>query len=429
MPDDFKLDRHDFDDCFAGAPDPVPVTADLARGRAGLRRRRAIVGGSVAAAIAVVLVAVPLVNSRATGPVFDPAASPSARVTDCVPATIKITEAITDPARRPIVDATDLPAVENGKRVLLHAVAANGERLIEIGRDELTAGGLGQLYIEDPKTGGRTPIPRTNDGPASPGMGSAVSVGALDQGFAAWIETEDSAWSIKTFDRSTGEVSTVVDSTKPSEATYQHVPDNYPDQVTLRDGSLFWTESLIDPRRPDELKVNIYQRELGGSSPTRIAVAGGRDPVITDGWLYYWDFGDQAEGYAVLRRPLGGGRPETVHADPTRIAQELSAFGDVVAWIEGDAMVVYRGSTRIARVIAPEGGRIDSVEAGDGAIAIKVGGQDRDQELLLDLRQGCSLHRLDAQTGGQAMMTGSTVAWMVDDPKSDRPGWTIGRLR
>ncbi|MFC7623905.1 hypothetical protein [Microlunatus sp. GCM10028923] len=451
MNDDPQLRREDFDDCFAGEPPTVSADGDLTRGRHLLRRRRRMAGGVVAGIVAVVVLAVPLLTSLTfpPGPV-DPAVPTTVRPTaptpgptqstgqegTCTGQTIKIADAITDPARRPVTDAKKVPATdENGDENLMITVGPTGEVLLEEGRrdsseNDVTTLRPGQLKIWDPETGKRTTV----RGPDDLHADTQTTYAAMDEKFVVWVETPDTTvgtttWELYAYDRATKKISKVADSTQtPSHGVGK--PEAIP---VLWNGTVFWPEARENPDGGDPL-INIYRRDLASGGKTRVAVRNAMGPAATDGWLYFVDYqpGDKKKR-GVHRTSLTGDRTELVHQDAKQEPSYPAATGEISAWSVGPELVVYRGTTLIARLVAPKGDRVTDVTAGDGTIGFISGnGGEGDPEwnYLLDLRTGCSLHRLsDNDELAAVIATGRTVAWAGPDAEGNRYTWTVGRLR
>ncbi|GAB3769505.1 hypothetical protein [Microlunatus parietis] len=444
MSDDLQLNRDDFEDCFAGQPEPVSPAEDLARGQRRLRRQRRLVGGAVGIVVAILAIAVPVVTSQAGRPSFDPAVPPSAvpstaptsaaRVRACTPGMISIADAVTDPAQRPVADPKLRPAEEDGQRVRVLAVAPNGEVLLEVGYQPGAANvdpneptkhpQPGRLYVEDPDTGQRTEIRGTDD--LHPRR--ATLSAAFDESFVAWIEQGDqtTGWEIYAFDRSTKKISRVARSTSdPTDF------DPAPHEVRLWNGSAYWAElrGEADPNPG----TNIYGRRLASREPVRLVAENAISPVITEGWLYYRPYSGEDRGFR--RTSLTGGKTEPVHQGAG--GGGLTAFGDLTAWIDDAEVVVYRGSTLIARILPGKGQTPASVVAGDDVLAIVTRDTVRTREntirlgLLLDLRGGCRLHQLtDLPERAAVQLAGRTVGWTVQDPdRDDGTAWYSGRLR
>lgn len=451
MSDDLQLNRDDFEDCFAGQPAPVSPDDDLARGQRQLRRRRRLVGGAVGIAVALLVIAVPFVTSQATRTTFDPALPPSAvppssapppttppstaPPATCAPARISIADAVTDPAQRPVADPKLRPAEEAGEAVRVLAVAPNGEVLLEVGYQAGSGNANpngatkdpqpGRLYVEDPATGARTEIRGTDD--LQPR--SMTVVASLDENFVAWVEMSatTTGWEIHAFDRSTNRISRVARSSGSTDR------DPTPHQLRIWNGSAYWAE-LRGESDPNP-GYNVYGRTLAGDEPVRLVAENAVDPVITEGWLYYQPYSFSSDDHGFFRTSLTGGQTEAVHQGAR--GGGLTAFADLTAWIDGSEVVVYRGTTLIARVVPGQGQTPSSVVAGEDVIAIVTRDTVRTREnsirlgLLLDLRGGCRLHQLtDLPERAAVHLAGRTVGWTVQDPdRDDATAWYTGRLR
>ncbi len=442
-PNDPQLRRDDFDDCFADQPAPVSPDGDLARGQFHLRRRRRVIGGAVAAAVAIVIIAVPFVSSQATGPIFDPAQTPTAvpptQSATCAPATIKIADAITDPANRPISEIKTVPDVIAGEKIKLQALSTTGEMLIEVGgRTEGDQGGAiyhaGQLYIENIATGDRTVVRDNDNLPQNLNTYPA----ALDQNYAVWIEEhsdDDSQdWVMRAFNRSTGETTTIIDS-----ASTPDEDDFAPDDVSLWNGSLFWVAAEDSPDGKST-KSRIYERRLDAEGAAQVLVEDAGNLVTTEGWLYYVRWVDGIEGSALYRMSLTDRKAELIHRDERGERNgEVTAFGAVSAWPVGKELVVYRDATLIARLTPRQGHEVRDPVAVNGAIVFSSGeGEDSPgmlddpKGLVLDLQAGCQLYQLapEVTVGDTFLAAGQYVAWAVSTPAQDGTrDWHIGRLR
>lgn len=441
MSDDLQLNRDDFEDCFAGQPAPVSPDGDLARGQRLLRRRRRMVGGAVGIAVAILVIAVPFVTSQATRPTFDPAVPPStappstAPPAACSPATISIADAVTDPAQRPVVDAKLRPAEEAGQSVRVLGVAPNGEVLLEVGYEAGSANvnpnqtpsypSPGRLYVEDPDTGQRTEVRGADD--LHPRTTTLFA--SLDESFVVWVEmgAATTGWEIYAFDRSTNKISRVAGSSGSTDR------DPAPSRVQIWNGSVYWAE-LRGDADPNP-GYNIYGRKLASAEPVRLVAENAIDPVVTEGWLYYQRYSVGPDGQAFFRTSLTGQPTEAVHEGAS--GGGLTAFGDLTAWIDDSEVVVYRGTTLIARVVPGKDQTPSSIAAGDGVIAIVSRDTTRTREnsirlgLLLDLRDGCRLHQLtDLPERAAVQLAGRTVGWTAQDPsRDDATAWYTGRLR
>lgn len=455
MNDDPQLRREDFADCFAGEPASPSAAGDVVRGRDLLRRRRRTAGGVVAGIVAIVVLAVPLLTSLTFAPApIDPAVPTTVRPTaptpgptqsSAVPGTctnqmIKIADAITDPAKRPLADLKPVPDKDkDGKDVLMITVGATGEVLLEEGRNDTSENDVttlrpGRLVLWDPATGKRTTIRGEDD----LHQGTQTSYAEVDRDYVVWLEDPDthigtSTWKIYVFDRRTGKISKVASS---PENPGSLPPDPQP---RLYNGSLYWQVRRNPEEQGPPKVVDIYTRKLDLREPARRLVANAAQPVPTDGWLYYekYDF-DQYEDagspqhYAVYRTSYDGRTTELVHEADRRDAFSLSAVGEYSAWSEGTDLLVYRGATLVARLVPPRGRETSEVTMGDGMIGFvsATPGGDSASNYLLDLRTGCSLHRLsDAHDGGVVIATGRTVVWSGLGPDNSRYTWTVGRLR
>ncbi|GAB3769497.1 hypothetical protein [Microlunatus parietis] len=434
---DPQLRREDFDDCFTGEPPSPSAAGDVVRGRHLLRRRRRTAGGVVAGIVAVVVLAVPLLTSQTFGPGrFDPAETPTAVPTAtimpsaCTPETISVKNAINAPDQRPIEQIELQPSEENGEQVMVLAVAATGEMLLEVGRDATSKNDVvelspGRLYIEDPVTGQRTPVRGDDDLIPK----TQTFFAAFDERFVIWIDTPDttvnsSAWNMYAFDRVTGKISKVAGSdTAPDE-------DLAPHRATLWNGTVYWYE-VRDTSGNQPVQFNIYSRKLDSGEPTRLLVENVHDPVAGDGWLYYQAYTTDPEaGYTIYRMSLADGKSEIFHRETDKSGAGLAAAGDLVAWVEGEDVLVYRGTTRIARVDG-KGVRPGDLSVGDNMIGFVTGDNGANDDMLLDLRNGCRLHHLAKAEGmASVRIAGRTIAWSVPDPdQPDHRADYIGRLR
>ncbi len=199
-------------------------------------------------------------------------------------------------------------------------------------------------------------------------------------------------------------------------------------------GWVYWAEGRTNPVLGKPWLADIYGRELGSTAPARLIVENAYQATATDDWLYYQDWdrekGD-VPGYAIHRRSLTDGRTELVHRDPKRDGGAfLAANGDVAAWTtSNDELLVYRDSTRIARVTAKQDHSTAWVTAGPDMIGFTTGDGAATNDLLLDLRDGCRLHRLAKAPGLAGVeLAGGTIAWTVPDPKTGAAAWHYGRL-
>lgn len=444
MNDDPQLRREDFDDCFAGEPPSVSADGDLTRGRHLVRRRRRTAGVVVAGVVAVVVLAVPLLTSQTFAPApVDPAVPTTAQPTapgptqgttapsTCTGQPIRIADAVTDSTERLVVDPKAVPATdEDGKDTLVLTVGRTGEALLEEGRRDSAEGELspGQLTIWDPQTGKRTTVRGEDD--LHPGTQTIHA--ALDENFAVWTETPDtsvgtSTWEIYAFDRKTEKISKVADSSQtPAHGTMK--PEPIP---VLWNDTVFWPEARQNPADGDPL-INIYRRDLADGGKTRVAVPNAMGPAATDGWLYYVEYRPGSkEGRGVNRTSLTGDRTELVHRNAEEAPSYPAASGEISAWTVGRELVVYRGTTLIARLVPPKGDEVSQVTAGDGVIGFISGnGGEAEWNYLLDLRSGCTLYRLsDNDELAGVIATGRTVAWAGPSPDGDRYTWQVGRLR
>lgn len=303
-----------------------------------------------------------------------------------------------DADQRPVAEAKLRPAEEAGELVRVLGVAPNGEVLLEVGYENGAANidpnqvpkdpSPGRLYIEDPATGNRTEV--RGDGDLHPRTMTLYA--ALDQNLVAWVEHGDTAtgWEIHAFDRSTKKISRVTGSTDGSEM------DPPPDEVRIWNGSVYWSE-LRGNSDPNPGR-HVYGRKLASAEPVRLVAENADEPTITDGWLYYQPYSPGSDDHGFFRTSLTGGQTEALHQGAG--GGGLTAFGDLTAWIDGSEVVVYRGTSPIARVVPGKGQTPASVVAGDGVIAIISRDTVRKSEnsirlgLLLDVRDGCRLHQL-----------------------------------
>lgn len=452
MSDDLQLNRDDFEDCFADAPQPVSVADDLARGQHHLRRRRRMAGGAVAGVVAVVVLAVPLLTSLTfpPGPI-DPAVpttvgptAPSPGPTQttapagtCTGQTIKIVDAITDPAKRPVVDVKPVPTKDkDGKATQLVTIGATGEVLLEEGsndtsENEGTTRRPGRLVLWDPATGKRTTV----RGPKDLHEGTLTFHAVFDRDYVVWVETPDtsietSTWKMYAFDRRTGKISEV------ATAPRREVPAGIPPEFVPRlwNGSVYWEVARDDAKLGAPKVVDIYTRKLDLREPARRIVGNAVQPTPTDGWLYYeqYDRDRTDDKYAVYRMSFDGATTELVHLGDGETTFDLSADGDVAAWDDGQGIVVYRGTTLVARLVPLQGHTAGGVTMGDGTIGFDTvnSGGEKPSSYLLDLRAGCSLYQLnDGDYGATTIAAGGTVAWGGPDPDGSHHTWTVGRLR
>jgi hypothetical protein len=318
--------------------------------------------------------------------------APTPQPTGCTPATIAESAAITDPAQRPIVGDKYRPSRDNGEKVLLQALG-DGEVLIEIGgNDDAEHLRPGRLVLEDLATGERAVV----RGPADLHQDTQTYLASVSETHVVWQEDPgrelaNGVWTMYAYDRATKKISTVAKA---------HEVDPYGGAPTVGwtrpaigdNGWVYWAEGRNNPVEGKTWVTNIYGRELGSTRRAQLIVKNAYQATTTGGWLYYqdWDRVNKEPGYAIHRRSLTDGRTELVHRDPKRGGGAfLAANGDVAAWTTGnDELLVYRGSTRIARVTPKKDSSTAWVTAGPDMIGFTTGEGAATNDMLLDLRDG-----------------------------------------
>lgn len=327
---------------------------------------------------------------------------------------------------------------DTSEPVLPLATDGSGEVLRELGRQDAARAGStklrpGALGVLDPATGKVQQV--RNADQSKPGTQTVF--GALNSDHAVWTEQtstkiSESDWTIRAFDRATGDTTTVAKATPIDEAGTMPTVPGFTVPTLDRD-TVYWSQADPSPHDPTNPPVNVYAGDADGSGEPELVARDAIMPRATDGWLYYVGFdgsSPKADGYTVHRQSLETGEREIVTERPTGSVTELVADGDTVALgTGGDTIEVFTDGEHVTSVEGKDEA-LGRMSLTDGILGFSDNSKQTGQNYVLDIHAE-RLFRLDAAPGlAHVLVTGSEgdspgVAWALGSEAQD---WQYGRL-